>query len=518
MSASKAAEGILGALSRRQMAVLVISVFVAGLCSIVYELLIGTISSYFLGDSVRQFSITIGLFMAAMGLGSYFARNLGERVLGQFVAVEIGLGIIGGLSAPVLYYAYAFTDLYYPVMVLFIVAIGVLTGLEVPMLVLAMQRHFSLQKNISNILALDYFGALAATLLFPFVLLPSLGTFRSAVSVGAINLVVAFLVLRVFWDRIPRVRARVLRGTIGAAIVVMVVGFVFSAQLLQPWHGAVYEDRVVFVEQSPYQRIVLTRGRDDLRMFLDGNLQFSSIDEYRYHEALVHLPISLAGEEEQVLVLGGGDGLAVREVLKHHGVSRVTLVDLDPAVTRIAREHPMVRQLNGDALADPRVRLVHEDAFVFLEENEQLWDVIIADLPDPNNPSLARLYSREFYGLIGRRLARSGVFVTQATSPFFAREAFWCIEETIRASGLRTLPYHAYVPSFGDWGFVMGAHVGLDPQRVRVTVPTRFLDERTARGLFTFERDLRSGPTGPSTLDQPLVLGYYLEGWQHWNR
>lgn len=508
---------MLGALSRRQMSVLVVSVFVAGLCSIVYELLIGTISSYFLGDSVRQFSITIGLFMAAMGLGSFLSRNLGEGVLGQFVAVEIGLGLAGGLSAPALYYAYAFTDLYYPAMVLFIVTIGVLTGLEVPMLVLAMQRHFSLEKNLSNILSLDYLGALAATLLFPFVLLPSLGTFRSALSVGAINLVIAFLVLRVFWDGLPLRRARLYQGAIGAGIALMIAGFVLSPQLLSPWHGAVYEDRVVFMEQSQYQKIILTRGRDDLRMFLDGNLQFSSIDEYRYHEALVHVPVSLAGEDRQVLVLGGGDGLAVRELLKHHGVGRITLVDLDPAVTRIAREQAMVRQLNDGSLANPRVRIVHQDAFVFLQESTRLWDVIIADLPDPNNPSLARLYSREFYGLVGRRLARSGVFVTQATSPFFAKEAFWCIEETMRAAGLRTLPYHAYVPSFGDWGFVLGAHHSLAADDVRITVPTRFLDDRTARGLFTFERDLRRGPTGPSTLDRPLVLGYYLDGWQHWN-
>jgi len=517
MEVPAGAGAVLGALSRRQMSVLVVSVFVAGLCSIVYELLIGTISSYFLGDSVTQFSITIGLFMAAMGLGSFLSRNLGEGVLGQFVAVEIGLGIAGGLSAPALYYAYAFTELYYPVMILFIVTIGVLTGLEVPMLVLAMQRHFSLEKNLSNILSLDYLGALAATLLFPFVLLPSLGTFRSALSVGAINLVTALLVLRVFWDGIPERRARLYQGAIAAGVAIMIAGFVLSPQLLSPWHGAVYEDRVVFQEQSRYQNIILTRGRDDLRMFLDGNLQFSSIDEYRYHEALVHVPISLAARPEQVLVLGGGDGLAVRELLKHHGVRRIVLVDLDPSVTRIAREHPMVRNLNEDSLADPRVRVVNQDAFVFLEEDERLWDVIIADLPDPNNPSLARLYSREFYGRIGRRLARGGVFVTQATSPFFSLDAFWCIEETLRASGLSTAPYHAYVPSFGDWGFVLAAHHELDPSRVTMTVPTRFLDDRSARGLFTFERDLRRGPTGPSTLDQPLVLGYYLAGWQHWN-
>ncbi len=517
MEEPRSTASALGAMTSRQLTVLVVSVFAAGLCSIVYELLIGTISSYFLGDSIQQFSITIGIFMASMGVGSFFSRRLGKDILGTFVAVEIALGLAGGLSAPALYFAYAYTQLYYPVMIVFIVAIGALTGLEVPMLVLAMRKHFSLEKSLSSILSLDYLGALAATLLFPFVLLPSLGTFRSALVVGAVNLAVAYLVLRAFRAAVPDARARLFGATIAVGLVVLVAGFVAAPQLLRPWYNAVYEDRVVFVEQSSYQNIVVTRGRDDLRLFLDGNLQFSSIDEYRYHEALVHMPFSLAERRARVLLLGGGDGLAVREMLKYADVEEITVVDLDPAMTRIAREQPMIRALNGGSFDDPRVHVLHRDAFVFLAEDRRQWDVIIADLPDPNDVSLARLYSREVYASVRRRLAPGGVFVTQATSPFFAREAFWCIEESMRAAGMSTLPYHAYVPSFGDWGFVLGAERPLSRDDVHVTVETRYLDDDTARGLFTFERDLRPGPVGPSTLDQPVVLGYYLGGWQHWD-
>ncbi len=477
----------------------------------------GRFSSYFLGDSIQQFSITIGIFMAAMGAGSFLSRKLGHGILGTFVGVEIALGLAGGASAPALYFAYAYTDLYYPAMIVFIVAIGALTGLEVPMLVLAMRKHFTLENSLSSILSLDYLGALAATLLFPFVLLPSLGTFRSALVVGAVNLAIAYLILRVFRETLPAKRARFYSIAIAAGMLLLIAGFVASPQLLRPWYDAVYEDRVVYVEQSAYQNIVVTRGRDDLRMFLDGNLQFSSVDEYRYHEALIHIPFSLAERRARVLVLGGGDGLAVREILKHDDVEEITLVDLDPAMTRIARTQPTIRQLNGGSLDDPRVHVLHQDAFVFLAEDARLWDVIIADLPDPNNASLARLYSREAYASARRRLAPGGVFLTQATSPFFARDAFWCIEETMRAAGMRTLPYHAYVPAFGDWGFILGADRPLSPSDVHVHVPTRYLDDETARALFTFERDLQPGPIEPSTLDRPIVLSYYLGGWEHWN-
>lgn len=505
------------ALSKRKLAVLVVATFVAGLCSILYELLIGTVSSYFLGDSVRQFSLTIGLFMAAMGMGSFLSRRLGDDVLGRFVAVEVALGLLGGASVPALYAIYAYTDLYEPAMIVFIVAIGVLTGLEIPMLVLVTRRIFTLEVNLSNILSLDYLGALAATLLFPFVLLPGLGTFRSALAAGAINLVMALLVLAAFRTQLAPARHQRLALVARLGLLALAVTFVLAPHLLKPWRDAMYEDRVVFSRQSQYQRIVLTRSRHDLRLFLNDNLQFSSVDEYRYHEALVHPALALAPRRDKVLLLGGGDGLAVREILAHADVAEVTVVDLDPEMTRLGRVHPLVRALNRDSLHDPRVRIVNQDAFVFLDRQDQLYDVVIADLPDPNSVSLARLYSREFYTLVGRRLARTGVFVTQATSPFFARAAFWCIRDTVQAAGFRVWPYHAYVPSFGDWGFVMAARIPLTPERVDITVPTRYLDRDALARMFVFERDVRARSTRVSTLDAPHVLSDYLAGWRHWN-
>ena len=499
------------------MSVLVVAIFVAGLCSIVYELLIGTASSYFLGDSIRQFSITIGLFMAAMGLGSYLSRQLSDRALRQFVIVEIALAIIGGCSIPALYALFAFTELYQPAMMVLIVAIGALTGLEIPILVMMLRRQTTLKKNLSNVLSLDYLGALAATLLFPFVLLPMLGIFRSSLAVGLLNLAIALLVLRTFRDELDE-SAR--QSYVTASVVAglgLVVMFVASPQLLKPWHNAVYEDRVVMMEETPYQKIVMTRGQDDVRLFLDGNLQFSSVDEYRYHEALVHPAMQAAPARGKVLVLGGGDGMAVREILKHGGVEQVTLVDLDPAMTDLAQRHPILKKLNEDAFADPRVTVVNADAMLFLRGSDERWDVIVGDLPDPNNTALSRLYSREFFGLIGKRLAATGVYVTQATSPMFAREAFWCIETSIRGAGFSTRPYHAYVPSFGDWGLVMAARHEIDVDALRIEVATKFLDDETLPRLFVFERDLRGGDVELSTLDDPKVLAYYLKGWKRWD-
>ena len=505
-------------LGKRRAAVLVAAIFAAGLCSIVYELLIGTTSSYFLGDSIRQFSIVVGLFMAAMGLGSYVSRFTPEgEELRWFVRVEVLLGVVGGASVPLLYVVYAWTDLYQPAMVVLVVAIGALTGLEIPLLVRVMRRHFTLSTNLSNILSLDYFGALAATLLFPFVLLPMLGTFRSSLVVGVTNLAVAALVAHHFRDRLGQDAGRATARTALVTAAALLAGVVFADDLLRPWRNASYEDRVVFTQQTPYQKLVLTRGKHDVRLFLNGHLQFSAIDEHRYHEALVHPALAATPRRGSVLLLGGGDGLAVREVLKYADVERVTLVDLDPAVTELARNHPLLRKLNGDSLNDPRVRVVHQDAFEYVKTNEALHDVVLADLPDPNSASLSRLYSREFFTLLRRRLARSGVLVTQATSPYFAREAFWCIHDTLRDAGLEVRPYHAYVPSFGEWGFVLAAHHPIDPGRLRVQVPTRSLDDDVVASLFVFEKDLRAPATLVSTLDRPEVLARYLAGWKQWN-
>ncbi|MDN5849483.1 MAG: polyamine aminopropyltransferase, partial [Nitrococcus sp.] len=392
-------------------------------------------------------------------------------------------------------------------------------GLEVPLLTRIMERHYALKVNLSNVLSMDYLGALLATLAFPFLLLPFLGVFRSAVLAGLVNMSVGFLNLWYFADRLPLRRRRVLWGATIAVTLVLGTTLALARGLLFAWSNDIYGDRVLLREQTPYQNIVLTRYQHDLRLYLNGNLQFSSLDEYRYHEALVHIPAGLVTGAMDVLVLGGGDGLAVRELLKYNRVRHITLVDLDPAMLRLARNNPHLLRLNQDALGASRVRLVSEDAFVFLRSSNHRYDLIIADLPDPNTVSLARLYSREFYRLVRYHLSPGGVFVTQATSPFYATAAFWTIASTLQAAGFQAVrPYHAYVPSFGDWGFVMATDRPLRAEALQVDVPTRFLREGFTESLFRFGADTLAERTHTvSTIDSPTVLTQYLAGWQYWN-
>lgn len=497
--------------------VLIASVLIAGLCSIVYELLISTTASYFLGDSIKQFSITIGVYMAAMGVGSFLSRLVHRHLLATFIAVEIALGMIGGLSVPLLYVGFAYTDVFYPLVISMIITIGALTGLEVPLLTRIMDKHYTLKVNLSNVLSLDYLGALLATLAFPFLLVPLLGVFKSALLFGLINMSVGFLNLWVFADNLSLARRRVFHTAAAAVVVVLGSMLAFSEGLLNGWSNTIYEDRVIHREQTPYQNIVLTRYKDDVRLYLSGNLQFSSLDEYRYHEPLVHVPAPRVAGPLQVLVLGGGDGLAVRELLKYPSLEQVTLVDLDPAMLRLARENAYLRRLNGQSLSDPRVQTLASDAFVYLQNTPERYNLIIADLPDPKNVSLARLYSREFYKLVRRTLSADGVFVTQATSPFYANRAFWSIHNTLATVFAHTERFHNYVPAFGDWGFVMAAERPLTNAFTDPPAHLRFLNAAAVRKLFVFEADLLTGrDAAVSSIDNPKVLDYYLGGWEYW--
>ncbi len=502
----------------KEKVVLIASIFIAGLCSIVYELLISTASSYFLGDSVKQFSITIGIYMAAMGIGAVISRKIGGNLLKKFVIVEIALGLVGGLSIPLLYFAFAYTEYYYTSMVTLIVIIGTLTGLEIPLITRIMDDYYELKSNISNVFSLDYFGALAATLIFPFILLPFLGTFKASLVFGLINMSIGFLNLMYFGESVKFEKSRIYYVWSICVTVLLAVFLFFSQTVLKSWEGGLYEDRIVYSKQSKYQKIVMTKSRNDIRMYLNGNLQFSTLDEYRYHEALIHLPFSKAPHKTNILMLGGGDGLAAREVLKYDEVEKLTLIDIDPEVIKIARTNPQLMKINENSMLNKKVDVRNEDAFNFLQNEASLYDVIIIDLPDPNNPSLARLYSSEFYKMATKRLAKSGVMVIQSTSAFFSKESYWCIERTLKNTGIKnTYPFHVYVPSFGDWGFMMVADFDIDVTDFKINKETRYLTPEMSNSLFHFSKDQYSTETDHSTLDNPKIMDYYLNSWKTWN-
>ncbi|HEX8551776.1 MAG TPA: polyamine aminopropyltransferase [Abditibacteriaceae bacterium] len=498
-------------------AALLVSIFVIAACGLIYELLIATVSSYLLGSSVTQFSISIGVFLGAMGLGSHLSAYVTRRLLGTFIFVEILLGLAGGISTVLLFWSYAAGWLYWVALYGSLIFIGALTGLELPILTRLLKDYGALREIIARVMSFDYVGALVGSLLFPLLLLPSLGLARTAFLVGLVNIGIAAWTTWTFRARLRGAPA--VLGMCALAGAFLLSGLAFSDRAMSFAERGMYEDEVIWQKQTPYQRLVVTRWREDLRLFIDGNLQFASPDEYRYHEALVHPAFALAAQKarpERVLLLGGGDGLAVREVVKYTATKKITLVDLDPEMTKLGRDFPALRELNGDALRDPRVEIVNADAYKYLETSNEFFDVIIADLPDPNGDALAKLYSVEFYRLAARRLSRGGVFVTQATSPFFARDAFWCVEQSLRAAKLQTAPYHAYVPSFGDWGFILAAPRALAPATVKLSVPTKFLTREMLREMTIFPRDSARVAAPVSTLDRPAILNLYLRGSKQW--
>ncbi len=500
--------------ARREALTLLASIFVIAACALIYELLIATVSSYLLGSSVTQFSISIGIFIGAMGVGSHFSQRVTRNLLGTFILIELALGVLGGISVCLLFWAYTAGSLYWLALYAALIGIGALTGLELPLLTRLLKRHGTLRTVIAQALSFDYIGSLLGSLLLPLLLLPALGMARTAFLVGLVNVGVAAWNASVFRPRLARPNG--LLVVAGLAGLLLAAGFGFSLQVVGLLESQLYEDEIVHAEQTKYQRVVVTRWRDDFRLFLDGNLQFSSVDEYRYHEALVHPAMALAPVAENVLLLGGGDGLAAREVLKYPAVKRVPLVDIDRRMTRLGATYPAFAGLNRGALRDPRVRVVNEDAYRFLERETALYDVVVADLPDPNNDVLAKLYSTQFYRLAHRHLAATGVFVTQASSPYFSRDAFWCIARTAEAADMHVLPYHAYVPSFGDWGFVLAASHRLPLDRLRLTVPVRYLTQELLPHLFVFPKDAGPVDVDVSTLDRPVVLQYYLDATKRW--
>jgi len=495
---------------------LLAATFVLAVTGLVYELLAGTVSAYLLGSSVYQFSIVIGLFMSAMGIGAWLSRHI-EDAEGAFIASQIGLGLIGGGSALALFLAYTMINSYDPFLILLCVVTGTLVGLEIPLVIRILEAHQSLRINISNVLSVDYLGALAAAVLFPLVLVPQLGLIQTGLAFGALNLLVAGLALWLF-------RRWRLLAPLALAAILVVGALGFSARLTGLVETRLLDGEVIYAETTLYQRIVLTRSGDRFQLFINGNLQFDTIDEHRYHEALIHPAMTHAARIADILVLGGGDGMAVRELLRYPAIERVTLVDLDPTMTELFRERPELARLTGHSLRDPRVRIVNADAWTFLASGDSLFDVVVADLPDPHGLDLSKLYSVEFYTMLARRLSRDGLLVTQATSPLFARRAFWSIEATLAstaspfdlAGGLETMPYHSYVPSFGDWGFIIAA--SRLPVRPRRDIPAglRYVDAGFLDQARIFAADIERLPVEINSILEHALVGYYEEGWRLW--
>ncbi|MBP9218431.1 MAG: polyamine aminopropyltransferase [Sterolibacterium sp.] len=493
---------------------LLASVFVVASCGLAYELIAGALASYLIGDSITQFSTVIGTYLFAMGIGSWLSGYVGRGMVARFIQIELLVGLLGGFSATFLFLVFAWLSApFRPLLYLIVLLLGILVGMEIPLVMRILKRDLAFKDVVSQVLTFDYLGALLVSILFPLLLAPELGLIRTGLLFGLLNVGVALWAMHLFREHLPAGPGLRLQGTLAFAI--LLTGFVGAERLTNHAEQHVYADNIIFAKSTPYQRIVLTRWKDDLRLFLNNNLQFSSHDEYRYHEALIHPALASLPHARRVLVLGGGDGLAVREILKYPNIQQVTLVDLDAEMTRLFSTLPMLTELNGGALNDARVRVINTDAMRWLEEHSDVFDLIIVDFPDPSNFSIGKLYTSAFYRLLDRHIAPQGLAVIQSTSPLYARKSFWTVVNTLESIGLQTTPYHALVPSFGEWGFVIAGRSVYRPPAA-YPVATRFLTPETTPQLFQFPRDMDRAGAGLLEINQlnnQVLVRTFEEEW-----
>ncbi|MEP7056898.1 MAG: polyamine aminopropyltransferase [Caldimonas sp.] len=498
---------------------LLASVFVVAACGLVYELAAGTLASYLLGDSILQFSTVIGAYLFAMGVGSWLSRYLERQLVAHFLRIELLVGLVGGLMPAALFAlqtvpAASFRFVLYGL----VLAVGVLVGLEIPLVMRILKRELRgagpardrFGTLVSQVLTFDYLGALAVSIAFPLLLVPQLGLVRTGALFGLMNAAVAIWALLLFRGELRGFAAHALACALTVAALFAALA---GADRITTWaEDRFYADHVLYSETSAYQRVVVTASRAGVRLFLNGNLQFHSRDEYRYHEALVHPALAAHGNPKQVLILGGGDGMAAREVLKHPGVERITLVELDPHITQLFSTQPLLRRLNADALLSPKVKIVNADAFTWLDTHDAAFDVVIVDFPDPTNFAIGKLYTSSFYRLVDQHLNAGGYAVVQTTSPLIARKSFWTVATTLESVGLQTAPYHAHVPSFGEWGFIVASR---RPWRMPTALPPglRFLNLQGLPALFEFPPDMARVPADVNRLSNQVLVQTFEDEW-----
>ncbi|MFB8763096.1 polyamine aminopropyltransferase [Nocardiopsis alba] len=494
-----------------------LAVFICAACGLVYELALVAIGSYLLGDTITQASVVLSVMVFAMGVGSLLSKRYQSRPALSFAVVEGLLSLVGGLSILLLYGSFAWlsASAYQPTLVLLAFIIGTLIGIEIPLLMTLIQRIRKQEASeaVADLFAADYVGGLIGGLAFPFLLLPLLGLPKGALMVGVLNAVVGVaIVLWLFRSELTRVAYVGLALGLVAIVTVLSLAYYYAERFEVDARQAMYRDPIVYADRSEYQEIVVTQSLDgvDTRMFLNGDLQFSTLDEYRYHESLIHP--AMAGPHENVLVLGGGDGLALREILRYEDVEKATLVDLDPAVIELASTDPVIRELNDDSFEDPRVEVINTDAFQWLRDNTDRYDVVIADLPDGTDVGTSKLYTVEFYSLIAQAMEGDSRLVVQAGSPFFAPDAYWSVGRSLEEAGFGSTPYNVDVPTFGNWGFYLST-LGQAPElRLAEEVPDlRFLDEPLLAASQVFPADRREGDVEESTLMHPRVIGYHQD-------
>ncbi|MEM9804287.1 MAG: polyamine aminopropyltransferase [Cyanobacteria bacterium P01_D01_bin.56] len=498
-------------LSRKQFWLLLATAAVSSSCGLAAELLLGTLASYLVGNQALAYGVAVGGFLAAMGIGSYLSQFIfarGDRnqqyhyLLTSFIKVELSIAPLTALLPLGLFALFVAGGPVWIGLGLATLLLGMLAGMEVPLITRLVELDQELRNAIAQVLAWDYVGALIGALAFPAILLPTVGLFPAAALIGALPAAMVFIL----GNNFPRMGSW---RRWGGLLVIGLCAFSLCALPLgNRLEDNLYGAPIMLRTQSAYQRIVVTRQAKDVRLFLDGDLQLSTWDEYRYHEALVHPAMSASPNRRRVLLLGAGDGMALREILKWPEAEQILVIELDPSVVNVAQRYPALVAANENSFDDPRVKVLHGDAFQLVSQLSNKFDVIIADFPDPDQAVVAKLYSKGFYQQIEQQLADAGIFVTQASSPFFAPKVFACITETLKTANLNTYPYTVSVPSFGPWGFVMASRQSIDTEALELPVSTQFLTASLMHNLFTLPKDIQVEAVKINRLANPIIVKY----------
>lgn len=497
-----------------------VALFATGISGIVAEYILSTLASYFIGNAILQFTLIVSIMLFAMGLGSRYSKNFTKNVIVYFIITELVLSILVSFSALISYTIYGLTDISWLVIYILSICIGLLIGLEIPFATRINDDFEELRLNISSILEKDYFGSLIGGLFFAFVGLPYLGLTYTPFILGLLNLVVSFYLFKVLKEYVSDSSRKKLQIAYIVVSIVILLGFYFAAPIVRFGEQVKYKDKIVYSEQTKYQKIVVTKWQQWHSLYINGNQQLSSFDEFMYHEPMVHIPMQLTKSHQNILVLGGGDGCLAREVFKYKDVGKITLVDLDQNMINLGKEYPVFKELNEGAMNNPKLTTVTEDAFNFLEDTKERYDLIFVDLPDPNNVDLNKLYTREFYRLCALKLNDDGLFITQAGSPYYATKAFYCIDKTLKSSGFKTMPMHNQVLTLGEWGWVMAKKETITNKQVEAIELTnlnlKWLNKNAIPQLIAFGKPL-ADTTGikVNTIFEPKLYTYYKQG--NWN-
>jgi len=503
--------------------ILKLSLFATGFSGIVAEYILSTLATYFLGDSVLQWTLIVSVMLFAMGLGSRLSKYLEKNLLQKFIYLEFALSLLVSLSSLVAYSAAAFTI--YTIFIIYTLSIiiGLLIGLEIPLVVRLNEEFEELRINVASVIEKDYYGSLAGGLFFAFVGLPYLGLTYTPFVLGSLNFAVSLFLISILWKyQIKRFKIKLLFFGVCVALAIT-FGAVTSKRIILYGEQHKYKDKIIYEEQSKYQRIIITQWKNDYWLYLNGNQQFCTLDEIMYHDPLVHPIVKLSKTPYNVLILGGGDGCAARELLKYDDIKTITLIDIDPSMTRLGKEHDIISTINRNSMNNSKVTVINADGFAYLEQCSDFFDIVIVDLPDPKTVELSRLYSYEFYKMCYKHLRPQGFMITQAGSPYYATKAFLCIENSMKAANFSTLKFHNQIITLGEWGWVLGSkHLSSEALLEQFNNcdfgnETIWLNKKAAIMMTSFGKVIYpnigvSDSVEINTVHNPVLYKYYMNG------